>query len=396
MKTLIELISDTIDIKKELEKINSCVETDNKMSDIIKKVESLQNSLQEMNAATQDKSDTIDMDLLVLRTSSQAINNHILTSTQDMFVQESYLVLMLSVAVIDTDLSQDNLDMCTHVCRIASSFKNIPDMNLLLKKAVTLTEKAIYEYLKAIKDNMLDDAFIVDCLLTHYLYDSENKGRLEYIANFAEIMGWEKVAVDEAMIIVNTIVEHKNSICGKFEYVDANKLRFYLRNCQKFIVELPNCFICDNSELVDVTEDLKPFAELKDKQSAYFHNVKVHKGSVRFDIKNIDKVVIDSCIFEETSSWLFGFKNVKEISITKCKFVDIIDSFDEFFGSMTTKYTPSGIIGNLENVEKLEVNSSQFRNCYIKIAPVAYWPKDNIMSWGKYSPQLYKDVLFLA
>lgn len=391
LKTLSELIVETIGIKNDLETLREKSIPDFDANILITKIESLQMGLQELDKMNSGETADIDLEVLLFRASTDTIADHVLSKIGDEFSQEAYIVLLLLVAKANCELTKENIEVCMHAARVAASLNVKIDMNLMLKKAEILNEKAIYQYLKAIKDNNLADAFMVDALLSYYIYDSNNDDKLEYIANIANMLAWDKAALEEAIAVVKVILESKEEICGTFNHVDVIKLRFYLKKCVKFIVNQPNTFICDNATMLDVTNEFQNFKTLADKKSIYLHNA---MGSFGFSVARTEKVEFESCQFSNTDGCLFGFGNVNSVSFKNTKFYNIVCSGIDIDGSTKYKYENHGIIGFCENVQSIDLLNCSFTDCYVKVAFQFSIAREHIFSYEKPRPQPYRGKLF--
>lgn len=373
MKTIIELIAETNELKK--------------------RAGELQSALQEIEEAQNAPKNLVDMGKLMKRVAASKITGHILTEKNAPIISEAYLTLLISLANTNAPTKGLNSSL-EYPCRIAAALSSPPDMDLLLKKSLILDETAIAEYISILDGKSVTQAFVIDALLMIAIYDKGNAGKLDYLTDLIALLAISQECLAELLLILDAVLQKKEKFVVKFDYADINQVWFYIYNsCKNIIIDSVDMFVATYEELTDATEDFKTIKELSNKNSVIINNAYIHDVEWSLTVKNVPELKIEDCQFANIKNRLMYYEKVHSAEILNCKFVNIVRTGMDIIGDKDVKAPPIGIICCCDNTDKLILTNNVFDNCLCKITPFIHFKGGPSYSENTME-EPYRDKLF--
>lgn len=116
------------------------------------------------------------------------IKNHPLNECED-YVKELYFDMLCVMAQYENeDIENQN----KFIQRIMAGCNATMSIAEHIKRAMSLTVENIAEFLKQCRDNELSDIFFMDCLLISCGNGTPNKKQVEFLAEIADVLGFDK------------------------------------------------------------------------------------------------------------------------------------------------------------------------------------------------------------
>lgn len=261
------------------------------------------------------------------------IKNHPLNECED-YVKELYFDMLCVMAQYENeDIENQN----KFIQRIMAGCNETMPIAEHIKRAMSLTVENIAEFLKQCRDNELSDIFFMDCLIISCGNGTPNKKQVEFLAEIADVLGFDKNKVKFMSELAVAVLEQ-----------DFEKLKSAVTSYDELKCETENtsCYVQPIVDMNVVSTDKKKiFYSLKLTEKPLFEvsenigdNV-ISEGDINYiEFSNIDQIIFEnkyittplkftsvkSVVFRnctiDNSSGHFYFNSVGNVTIEKCFF----------------------------------------------------------------------------
>ena len=321
--------------------------------------------------------------------SDNKAENHLPAKIDDVYAQEVYLTLLISVAEAAGKFDENAENPIIYVCKIAAALDKTPDMQEVLRRSLLIDEKVLTDYAVTLNQHGLQNLFLFDALTMMTIYAKDNSEVLTYITGIAEIFGTGKHGLQEISIIVKCTLNGQNGFEHKFDKINCFELLPYIRkNCKNIFIDAPDIFFADFENLTDFNDRFEHILTLTNKKLVYFRNIYLHDKKFSCHISETENVEIDSCKFEKLTEdkifefevngdsytfpdeiRLFTFEKIQTINITHCEFFDMISNLIDYRNSSEvffTGYRARGILMWTHTADEFNLHKCNFKNCFFR------------------------------
>lgn len=264
------------------------------------------------------------------------IKNHPLNECED-YVKELYFDMLCVMAQYENeDIENQN----KFIQRIMVGCNATMPISEHIKRAMSLTVENIAEFLKQCRDNELSDIFFMDCLLISCGNGTPNKKQVEFLAEIADVLGFDKNKVKFMSELAVAVLEQdfeklksavtnydelkgetENTSCYVQPIVDMNvvstdkkKIFYSIKLIDKPTFKLLNDL--PEGEIFEFGEDNIEYTEFSKLDEIIFENQYINTP---LKFTSIKSVILKNCKIDNSNGH-FYFDSVKNITIEKCVF----------------------------------------------------------------------------
>lgn len=333
--------------------------------------------------------DSDNINKFMAQAASDKAENHLLAQIDDVYAQEVYLTLLISVAEASGQFDESAENPLTYVCKIAAAFDKAPDMQEILRRSLLIDEKVLTDYAVTLNQHGLQNLFLFDALTLMSIYAKDNSDALAYVTGIAEIFGTGKDGLQEILIIVKNTLNRKDGFEHKFEKINCFELLPYIRkNCKNIFIDAPDIFFADFESLTDFNSRFEHILTLANKKLVHFRNIYLHDKKFSCNISETENVEIDNCKFEKLTEdkvfefevngdsytfpdeiRLFTFKGIKTVTVINSAFFDMISNLIDYrssSGVFFSEYNARGILMWSHTLNEFNLNKCTFKNCFFR------------------------------
>jgi len=274
------------------------------------------------------------------------IKDHPLEKCEE-YTKNLYVDMLCVFAMYDNDDTENQFNF---IQRIMSGIEDTLSINDHIKRAMEVNVDKVGEFIKQIQDNDIKGIFFTDALIISCANGSPTKKQTEFLAEFADTIGFEKKTISFLSKMVVSILEG-----------NSDKLNECANECEDIgkYVESAMCYLKTNLEKILLSCDGTVYWHLKSQD-------KIEQLADNYQFKNLDSVVLESIVIDKNIS----FSAVKTVRIENCIFEENRNGPVLAFSGVETVIIDKCIFRNLAKVLNFitkpsvaNITNSLFENC---------------------------------
>lgn len=338
------------------------------------------------------------------------LKGHPLTTVDNLETQEIYIKLLFTVAMCHIYLNHE-ISPLVYPCQIAASLGDNINGERLFKESLSLDSLTIRKYCEQIKGQGLDAYFLIDSLIITGKYEQDNHEKMDYIASLAAIMEVSPEKFADIITLAKAYVEEPKEFVGRLMEVYTPESLFYLKSCTSFkVIDTPICFVAHSETMRNCDEVICQFLPISNKVSTLFSNISFkNTAENKLTFSNMKQLEFNDCEFKDFDHTVINAASIEQIimervQFTNCVYENHIDKlsdgdppyisgYDEIrylygqdkeyncsLGELLEIYpfkwrlkndeniknTLIGILGLLDQVGNMVLNSVRVKECYVR------------------------------
>lgn len=274
------------------------------------------------------------------------IKDHPLEKCEE-YTKNLYVDMLCVFAMYDNDDTENQFNF---IQRIMSGIEDTLSINDHIKRAMEVNVDKVGEFIKQIQDNDIKGIFFTDALIISCANGSPTKKQTEFLAEFADTIGFEKKTISFLSKMVVSILEG-----------NSDKFNECANECEDIgkYVESAMCYLKTNLEKILLSYDGRVYWHLKSQD-------KIEQLADNYQFKNLDSVVLENIVIDKNIS----FSAVKTVRIENCIFEENRNGPVLAFSGVETVIIDKCIFRNLATVLNFitkpsvaNITNSLFENC---------------------------------
>lgn len=283
-----------------------------------------------MNKKVDSKVESVRRFFADSKASNHPINEHPVSKAEE-YVRNLYFDMLCVVAQYECN---DTENAFTLIKRIMATCTETQPLAEYIKRSMEITPDRTAEFIKQCKDKGLCEIFMIDAMLLSCSNGSPNIKQAAFIAQFGDMLGFDKSNMEEMVKFSVAILEqdsdkYQELLNGNNENVQETLLCY----AKKFVFGL---ILCTNTKRYYFAPKL--------------NNIPFNK---KIEISNIDDIFIENLEFMNN---IISVSFAKKITIINCLFHDYCEK-----SSFRGYNRKNAIIAH--NVQKISIEKSNFKNC---------------------------------